>query len=437
MFDDITPPTGGSSVKRTTGNSIRDVTPLQTADRKNRRIKRAERRQVPTQPRRSSAGGGRFGIWILAIVIFSIALSAIGFVFIGKTTITVVPQQESVNLSANVVYTAYKNAEEGELAYEVIPHTIEATDTIAATGSELVKEKASGRIVVYNNHSSAPQRLIKNTRFEAPNGAIYRVRNSIIVPGMVDGEQGALEITVYADKEGQDQDITNMNTRFSIPGLKGDPRYDTFYAKIKEPIVGGFVGERAVVDEDVLNATQTRLRQELQDRVRSALQDQIPVTSEWFEEGTFIEYESAPVAYNEDKKAVVKEVARIYAVTFDKGAFARMLATAALATPEEGDIRVETPKNLEMEIINKSGVDIISDALVQFTLKGATTLTWQIDTESLKNDLAGKHSGALNTVMSGYPGIKSAQATIRPFWKKEFPTETERISIDIAPEKKK
>ena len=105
-----------------------------------------------------------------------------------------------------------------------------------------------------------------------------------------------------------------------------------------------------------------------------------------------------------------------------------MLAVAALATPEEGEIRVDSPGNLEMEIVNKAGVDILSDSLIQFTLKGATALTWQIDTESLKQDLAGKHSGALNTVMSGYPGIKSAQATIRPFWKKEFPAETGSIT---------
>ena len=374
---------------------------------------------------------GKFGVWTVAVLVLVIALSAIGFVFIGKTTITVVPQREEVTLSPNVVYTAYRTPEEGELGYTVVTHSLEATDTITATGRETVEEKASGRIVVYNNHSSAPQRLIKNTRFEAPNGDIYRVRNSFVVPGM-DGETpGSIEITVYADKPGEDQNITEIGTRFTIPGLKGDPRYKTFHAELSEPIVGGFVGERAIVDEDVLNATRTKLREPLRDQVYAAIAEKAGDDLLVFPGGVFTTFESPPVAYAEGDTATVREVVRISAIAFDKKALARMLATAALADPEDGDVLIDNPEDMTMTVVNKDGVDIANDALVQFTLDGRITLTWQVDVDRLKQDLVGKHSGALNTVMSGYPGIKSAQATIRPFWKSEFPSEVGSISVEI------
>lgn len=444
MTDDIKSPNEDSQNEEgtLTDHSIRNVAPLETHERESRRAKRAERRRIDSKDtdasmnRRKQSFLSRYGVWAIATIVLVLALSAVGFVFIGKTTIAIIPQQEVINLSPNVVYTAYKNAQEGELGYTLFTHTLEATDAIPATGRETVEEKASGKIVVYNNHSSAPQRLIKNTRFEAPSGEIYRVRNSIVVPGMKSDETpGSIEITVYADKAGEDQNITAIGTRFSIPGLKGDPRYDTFHAELSAPIIGGFVGERAIVDEDILNASQTRLRNELTEKISSTVVENIPESHVFFgSDAVFSTFESMPVTYADGDIAQVKEALHIYAVIFDENEVARMLATTALATPSDGKIRIDNSEALAMSVVNKEGVDIINDALIQFTIEGRSPLTWEVDVEALKQDLVGKHSEALNTVMSGYPGIKSAQATIRPFWKNEFPTETGGISVDILPE---
>ena len=68
---------------------------------------------------------------------------------------------------------------------------------------------------------------------------------------------------------------------------------------------------------------------------------------------------------------------------------------------------------------------------MQFTLTGTTVLTWQVDIDTLTQDLVGKNKAALDTVMGGHPSIKSAQAAIRPFWKKDFPTDPSSISVEI------
>lgn len=466
MFDDITPPSQGGS-PQPTGNaatpppvrkpedrasgdfdtsntdeehhSIRNVAPVQTHDRETRRARRAERRKLAPSVHDSSGrrrpSFGKFGVWALVLVVLAIALSAVGFVFIGKTTISIVPLQETITLSASAVHTAYRQPEDTELGYSLTTHSIEATQSIPATGRETVEEKASGKIVVYNTHSEAPQRLIKNTRFEAPNGEIYRVRNSFSVPGMTGSTPGSIEVVVHADTAGATQNISALGTRFTIPGLKGDPRFDTFYAELSEPITGGFVGERAIVDEATLTAARTQLQTELRGKTTDALFSQLAEDLVVFESGIFVTFESSPTQYADDETAQVKEVARITAIAFDENELARMLATAALATTEEGDITIDSKDALTFTVVEKDTIDIASDPLIQFTLEGSTTLTWSIDTESLKQDLVGKHSGALNTVMSGYPGIKSAQATIRPFWKSEFPSESDSITIEMLPEK--
>ena len=46
-----------------------------------------------------------------------------------------------------------------------------------------MERKASGQIIVYNAYNDNNQKLIKNTRFETPDGKIYRIQASIIVPG--------------------------------------------------------------------------------------------------------------------------------------------------------------------------------------------------------------------------------------------------------------
>ena len=445
MFDDIIPPADKAddtvASANSTDHSIRNVTPLETQERETRRARRAERRMLPNQADGSGpstktsgrASWSRYGVWGIAILILAVALSAVGFVSIGKTTITIEPHREAITLSSNIVHTAYKESENNELQYALFTHTIEAQEDIPATGRENVEEKASGRIIVYNNHSTAPQRLIKNTRFEAPTGEIYRIRNSIVVPGITSvGAAGSIEVTVFADKAGETQNISALGTKFTIPGLKGDPRYDTFHAELKEPITGGFIGERPVVDEGVLTATRTKLQAQLREQALAAVRAAAPETIELFEGGLFISFDESPIHYTESGSATVREVARIQAVTFDKNQLARMLALAAIATPHEGTIRIDTPENLKLTIVNRDGVDISNDQLIQFTLEGATTLTWDVDIENLKEDLVGKQSSALNTVMSGYPGIKSAKATIRPFWRSEFPSDSKSIEVEIV-----
>ena len=249
-FDDITRPAGLND--KDSSHSIRNVPPPVTQEREERRARRDRRRKFEAPKMSGRALGGKFAMWTAAVAVLVVALLGIGFLFIGKTTITVVPTQEEITLGDNVVHTAYREPEKGELGYKVLSYAADASREITASGKEEVREKASGKIIVYNDFGPASQRLIKNTRFETPDGDIYRVRNSFTVPGKPDGGRGSIEVTVYADQAGEAYNLPEGSIRFTIPGLKGDLRFDGFYAKQVGPITGGFVGERAVVDESEL-----------------------------------------------------------------------------------------------------------------------------------------------------------------------------------------
>ena len=154
---------------------------------------------------------------------------------------TITPKQNKTLVDAQFV--AALDAGVGELTYEIM--TIEKTDSkkIVAAGREEIEEKASGKIVIFNDFNTSSQRLIKNTRFETPEGLIYRINRSIVVPGQKteDGEKvpGSIEVTVYADEAGDKFNISL--TDFTVPGFKGSPRFEKFYARSKTPMAGGFI----------------------------------------------------------------------------------------------------------------------------------------------------------------------------------------------------
>ncbi|MGC8776088.1 MAG: hypothetical protein ACP5QN_02140, partial [Minisyncoccia bacterium] len=112
----------------------------------------------------------------------------------------------------NNVVLGSKNSSNLDINKKIIPVELfinkqNLTEPFKATGQKNVSEKAQGEITIYNAYSSEPQVLVATTRFEAPNGLIYRLKDRIIVPGaqIKDGKIIPSSITalVEADQPGE------------------------------------------------------------------------------------------------------------------------------------------------------------------------------------------------------------------------------------------
>src|SRR3989344_8893526 len=124
----------------------------------------------------------RFMIWAIAIVcIIGVFFAAASFFVSADIHIT--PKQQKIPLNNTTVTAVKGDGGDSALSYQVITLTEAKGKEVASSGSEEVSTKATGSIVIYNNFSSSPQKLIKNTRFETPNGLIYRISDAITVPG--------------------------------------------------------------------------------------------------------------------------------------------------------------------------------------------------------------------------------------------------------------
>ena len=124
--------------------------------------------------------------------------------------IRITPKNEVSILDEN--FKATKNASTNNgLGFQVVTTVKDVEKKISATDEQMVEKKAQGKIVVYNNYSTQPQSLIKTTRFETPEGLIFRATENIVVPGIQvkNGKNvaGSVEVSVEADKPGTEYNV--------------------------------------------------------------------------------------------------------------------------------------------------------------------------------------------------------------------------------------
>ncbi len=403
--------------------------------------RRIGRRSIPTlqsepEPQTESHGSGgtwekpprrspKFGLWIIAFIALISLAFAISFLFSGAT-VTVFPKKQDVHIDGTAI--AKKDALPDELSYEVMTIEHTGSGTVSSTGEEDMEEKASGRIVIYNEYNSANQRLIKNTRFETPEGLTYRIRSSVVVPGRTsDGGKivpGSIEVTVYADEPGEKYNISL--TDFTIPGFKGSPQFNKFYARSKTAMTGGLFGKRLTVDSTVLKNEQDRIHDEIKQQIQSDAQTQVPDGFYLFNSAIATEFESLPRVDHRDTVEVREKVV-LYGILISKSEFARHIAVNTVAGFDGGDVRLTDTDNITVRFSDEER--LWEQEEISLDIVGATTVIWNYDAEKLAGDLSGRSKDALTTVLSGYPSIERAEAVIRPFWKGSFPEDSAEVKI--------
>lgn len=389
--------------------------------------RRAERMDVGTAepPRLKSY---LVGFAVIALVV------AIGFgitAFLRKAEVRVTPKtQESV---VQGTLTAKLEPASGELGYEVLTLEEGGQAQVKATGEKEVSLRAEGTITVYNEWSTTPQRLITNTRFEAPDGRIYRISESVDVPGYTKGTDGAVipgSITADVFAEGAGESYNIQEARFSVPGLKGTEQYEHIYAKTNQGgIQGGFEGMELTVDDAELAVAREKLHEELRTKLLSRIQTERPNGFTFFEPSVTFSYESLPPEDAGGGSALIKEQARIHAPLFSEAAFAAYIAKATISGYSGESVRLENPGALTFAYTGSTTPELTTAKSIDFSLSGTTRVIWNFDRTALANDLKGLNEDALLNVLNKYPAISKAEAVIRPVWKNSFPEDPEEITI--------
>ncbi len=385
----------------------------------------------PVAPRKAKSHKG----WLIVtiVVILAIALFA-GFALYPRVSgaiITITPKQQQVS-----VETQLKAVKEGvgDVHFQTVTLAKDGKLTIPASGEQYVESKASGTIIIYNKYSTATQKLVANTRFETSDGKIFRIADAVTVPGYTKSgttiTPGSIEAKVVADSVGPEYNIPLSD--FTIPGFKGDPRFEGFYARSKTAMAGGFKGNQKKVDPASAATAREKIRAELKTALVAEVEKSIPAGYVMPNDAYVIEYTSQPDTTTTENSAQLSEHAIIKGLLFKRAELAQQIAIKTNTQPDSiGDISginslVFTTKNASTTL------DVSADSIT-FNLKGSVGLISAVNTDGLKKELSGKPRKSLNAILANYPAISKAEVVMKPFWQKDFPTDPNLITVTVAP----
>ncbi len=386
----------------------------------------------------------RTNVVVLGVVGALIIGGLFGLSFlISKTTLTVYPEWSDPTVNSE--FTAYPERREGQLSYEIMTISESGERQVKATGQEEVKEQAKGYIEIIKSTPGA-ERLIKNTRFRTASGLVFRIQESVVVPGAVKDSTGNLvpgtiRAEVFADNAGEEYNVA-AGTRFDVPGFKENnlnELYAAIYAENRDSFTGGFSGPRFIIDPAELSTAEQGLQMELRDKLLARVSAEQPADFVAFPGAIAITYNALPtVKYGEDLVTLRVE-AVLQQPLFKQADFASYLAEATITSYIGEPVRITNLSDLTFAYRDTaiSSANIANETALDFTILGKPQIVWQFDAEQLKKDLAGKSLTAISTVLTGHSGIRSAEISGKPFWKRSFPENAEDITVlEVIGEKK-
>lgn len=363
-------------------------------------------------------------IFIGTLLVLLIGGSLLTFVF-NRATVTIVPKHEDLSDFRSPITFAQTGSDTAStVLYTIATSSLSRQKALPASETRQVESKASGRIVVYNNYSSDPQRLIKNTRFESSAGKIYRINQSITVPGMSGGKPGSVEVTVYADGIGSD--YNSAPTDFTIPGFKGSPQYEKFYARSNGAISGGASGTVSMPSLSDINAAKDELALELAQEVKSVLGKEKL-------DGHIGLYSAIDITYVDNEAELLAGETSTYEVT----------ATGYLMfadAPQLAEALAQSVRDYKGELVRLDYTDKLvytrkdSDRLaavqsLEVLTEGSPRVVFLTDEKILTELLAGKKRSEFTSLMKTIDSIEGAEISFSPLWLSTFPEDQSKISV--------
>ncbi len=367
-------------------------------------------------------------LWLGGIVAI-LVIAFVGMTAFSRATVTVRPVATELIIE-NTSLTAVTDATGEQLPYTLVAFSESLSERVIATGVRTVEERAQGTIRIINDHSSEAVRLREETRFESPDGKIYKTKagSSITVPGKQGNTPGQIEVEVFADQPGES--YNSGLTDFTLPGFRGTAREKTVYARSVTPMTGGVLRDEPVLaNGDITTITET-LRNTLIQKARDALYnhsdpDQVVLPLE----DQFV-FESSVRSEPESNQAFVEETIIAYAVSFPNESFAEVLLASQEHTLARVPARLTDPSGLSLtRIVGEIPSDITAQSSLTLELSGVAPVTWIIPEEAIKNTLLGLAEDQFEVTMASFEALQEARIRIQPPWVGRIPKNPDRISI--------
>jgi hypothetical protein len=370
---------------------------------------------------------GAVVILILAAGVYAAA------VYLPRVTVILTLKQTPWSISSNfeAKQDASLNASSSLVAAELFSQDKNITQFYDATGKSNVSQKATGVIKIFNAYSSAPQELVATTRFVTPDGKIYRLNNTIVVPGaqVVGGKitPSSISAPVTADKAGDSYNIGPVS-HFSIPGFSGTARYNGFYGSSDQPMTGGFIGIKQVPTANDIAAAKQSITSALSSILNPNLfLNQLPSGFKIIDGASTTTVDKIIVSPDTNSQGQFNVFAQgtVKVLGFQENDIKSIFSS--IWQNITGYPTVARDLTLNYKLIK---ADFKNNQL-DFQVNASATLVSAISADDFRNQITGKSEDDLRSLILGLPGVDKANISFWPFWVHGVPKNKNWVNIKI------
>lgn len=370
------------------------------------------------------------GFFIVGIAAVAIAASLFIFYQYRKADVTITFNSRPFEYQGG--FTASVQNSEIDSSLNLIPAEIftqskNHTGLFPASGRSNVSEKATGKLLIYNAYSSQKQTLVVNTRFETPDGKIFRLQNQVDVPGaqIKDGKiiPSSIETTVVADKAGPTYNLGAIE-KLTIPGFKDPEKFNGFYGSLVNTS-GGFIGEKAVPTEKDIADARAKTEATLKEALEKSLSIEKPQGFKILDDATEIIVTKISVnkTTNEKGEFSVFGEAEFRAIGFKEEDLKSLLVSKA----QNSDGLVFKTVTLNYQNPQKN----FSKKELKFSLDAKGALTEDFNSSEFLEGILGLSVDEAQAEIKKLKGLSGAKISISPSWIKTLPTDAKRITLTV------
>jgi len=269
--------------------------------------------------------------------------------------------------------------------------------------------------------------LVATTRFQAPNGFIYRLAERVVVPGaeIKDGKiiPSSITVQIIADKAGAEYNSGPIS-KLTIPGFAGSPKFDKFYGEIKEGIKGGFIGEKNIPTENDIAQGKEKVKSILEEILKTSILMKKPSDLKLIGDPLIEITRLAVISTKMDENGD-------FAILGDgKITFAALKEKDVLALLNQSlNDKNKKIENLKIEYLNPK-IDF-NNGVLTFNLKASGDLTYNFDSSVFKELIKGKPINEVQNIIKNLSELQSGKILIKPFWVKNLPQDISKINIKV------
>ena len=441
--------------KRSTGSDVRPATRKKSAstseDDRPMSVRRSDevsrgaarepiRRMPVTPPDQFERPRKRRLVWPIVTLGIVVIIAVAGYVasaYFSKATFTIVPKSLPVSVNSTYVAQLSTNSS-GGLIYDIITLRDVASSSVSATDGAPVSVKASGKVTLYNAYSSQAQRLIAGTRLADASHRIYRLTNSIVIPGYTKPTSGivpgSITTTVVADAAGADYNISAADaiSDLKIVAYENTAKYDTIYARLATDLSGGFTGVKKNVDATVLTSTTALLKSRLTTSLIAKAQSEVPADYIMFENVFAPSFSAATIGSGEKGSAQISEQATISFFIFKKDNLIKTLTNNQAVTMfSPFSYTAKGLESLQVSVTNLKDFSLSKKTPLVVKVKGDLKVIATVPIDEIRLKVAGISLSETQNIFKNYSSvIESGTGELVPPWTR-VPSDQSRITVNV------